>query len=47
MKWLDGITNSMDMNVSKFWEIVKDREDTCYSLQGSQRVRHYRANELN
>ena len=29
MRWLDGITDSMDMNVSKLWEIVKDLGTLC------------------
>ena len=41
MRWLDGINDSMDMSLSKVWDILKDREACCATMQslGSQKVR--------
>ena len=40
MRWLDGIIDSKDMNLSKLWEVEKDRKANVLQSMGSQRAGH-------
>jgi len=45
MSWLDSITDTMDMNVGKLWEMGRDREAWCAAVHGVTKIRHDWATE--